>query len=537
MITISIVFFNSIVNATGVSSSLNKNVTIVISDGWSMLQGQWYFYKNGSIVKNMWKQDTTMKWFYLGSNGAMVKNVWRQDSSTNMFYLGDDGAMVRSTWKQDLTMKWFYLGSTGAMVKNKWVQDSTSHYFYLGTDGVMLVGKRWITIDKIQYYIYDDGSRAVNTLIDGLTVGTNGAVIKNAWKQDSSAKWFYLGADGAMVKNTWKQDSSTKWFYLGSTGEMLVGKQWITIEKIQYYIYADGSMAVNTIIDGWIVGSNGAWDGKPQILKSIMSIEVPVINAVVSDSVDIKGWALNNYGIASVTISVDGKYIYNATKGLVRNDIYKVYSNYSDGLNCGYSYTLDASKLIMGSHSITVKATGNDRTVNQASVKFLKGNNGKTQISNKLAVFTADYEGYSSTPYRGVDAQNRTIGYGHVITSGETYTYLSPDSALVLLKKDLQVHVASVNVFTTGVNISQQQFDALVDFAYNCGDDALMQSTLLRDIKSGASMNVIKGQFLLWVHCNGIAYTGLYRRRMDEWNMFAYADYTRSYISAPAGYK
>ena len=193
-----------------------------------------------------------------------------------------------------------------------------------------------------------------------------------------------------------------------------------------------------------------------------------------------------------------------------------------------------ALPISIGVHNIIVQAVGNDGTVNNAGVTIKKGNNGKMQVTNNLVSFTGDYEGYSPTPYTGVDTQNKTIGYGHVITSGETYTYLSPASAFALLKQDLQIHVASVNVFTTGVDISQQQFDALVDFAYNCGDNALMQSTLLRNIKSGASLDSIKAQFLAWVYCNGVKYTGLYRRRVDEWNMFAYGDYTRSFVAAPS---
>lgn len=322
----------------------------------------------------------------------------------------------------------------------------------------------------------------------------------------------------------------------------LLGKATLDNQKYSYVIKAkliplgSHSITVEAIGNDQTIQRNSITVNVNK-LQPRMFIDSPIANAVVSDSVDIKGWALSSFGVSNVKIFVDGNYINVATIGLAREDVNAVYPNYINGVNSGYSYTLDTSKLSLGSHTIQIQALGNDGVINQSSVLIIKGNSGNMQITNGLASFTGDYEGYSATPYTGVDTQNRTIGYGHVITSGETYTYLSQSSALNLLKQDLQIHVASVNVFTTGVNISQQQFDALVDFAYNCGDNALMQSTLLRKIKSGASMDEIKEQFLLWVHSNGIAYTGLYRRRMDEWNMFAYGDYTRSYISAPAGYK
>lgn len=322
----------------------------------------------------------------------------------------------------------------------------------------------------------------------------------------------------------------------------LIGKAAIVNQQYSYCIKARPISAGTHTITVEAIGNNQTIeDRKISIninkLQAKTHIDTPKVNTVITDSVDITGWALNSFGISNVKIFVDGKYINSATIGLSRPDVDIVYPNYINGVNSGYSYTLDTSRLTIGSHTIKAQSLGKDNAVTEATVSVLKGNNGKMQITDNLAKFTGDYEGYSATAYRGVDTQNRTIGYGHVITSGETYSYLSPASALTLLKQDLQIHVASVNDVTNGVDISQQQFDALVDFSYNCGDNALMQSTLLRYIKSGASLADIKGQFLLWVHCNGVPYTGLYRRRMDEFNMFAYGDYTRSYISAPTGYK
>jgi len=319
----------------------------------------------------------------------------------------------------------------------------------------------------------------------------------------------------------------------------LLGKATIASQQYNYLIKARTLSVGSHIITVEVIGNNQTIEVKTvsvtiNKLLSRTFIDNPKANAVISDSVDINGWALDSFGISTVKIYVDGKYKSIATIGLARADVNAAYPSYINGVNSGYSYTLDTSGLTIGSHSIIVQAVGNDGTYNNAAVAIKKGNNGKMQVTNNLVSFTGDYEGYSATPYTGVDTQNKTIGYGHVITSGETYTYLDQASALALLKQDLQIHVASVNVFTTGVDISQQQFDALVDFAYNCGDNALMQSTLLRNIKSGASLDAIKSQFLAWVYFNGVKYTGLYRRRVDEWNMFAYGDYTRSFVAAPS---
>ncbi len=150
-------------------------------------------------------------------------------------------------------------------------------------------------------------------------------------------------------------------------------------------------------------------------------------------------------------------------------------------------------------------------------------------ISENGVNFIADYEDFYAEPYRGLDYQNKTIGYGHVIISGEHFESLTNVQAKALLKKDLQSFVNSVSTMISGLNLTQCQFDALVSFAYNCGANALKFSTLLKDIKSNAPMETIKEDFLMWCNCNGKRELGLYRRRYDEFEMYSNSDYTRTY--------
>jgi len=150
-------------------------------------------------------------------------------------------------------------------------------------------------------------------------------------------------------------------------------------------------------------------------------------------------------------------------------------------------------------------------------------------ISPEGIKFIADYESFYAEPYRGLDSQNQTIGYGHVITSCENFDSLTEAEAKALLENDLQSFISSVNTMVPGLNLTQCQFDALVSFAYNCGANALKFSTLLKDIKADASMEKIKEDFLMWCNCNGKRALGLYRRRYDEFEMYSNADYTRTY--------
>ncbi|MGA4722206.1 glycoside hydrolase family protein [Fictibacillus nanhaiensis] len=162
---------------------------------------------------------------------------------------------------------------------------------------------------------------------------------------------------------------------------------------------------------------------------------------------------------------------------------------------------------------------------------------GDMRPSNSLVTFVAEYEGYSATPYRGADYKNLTIGYGHVIQPGENYTSLTKQQAWDLLKQDITSFSTGVNYKTKGTSISQQEFDSFVSFAYNVGLTGFSNSTLLSEHKAGASSDEIKVQFLRWVKVGEDSYGGLWRRRMDEWQIYDHKEYIRDYPTPPAGYK
>ena len=77
----------------------------------------------------------------------------------------------------------------------------------------------------------------------------------NGWVQNDSGEWSYY-KNGALVKGWLSNDQ--KWYWLDkNTGKMFSGG-WKQIDGKQYYFYADGSMAVNTTVDGKTIGADGA---------------------------------------------------------------------------------------------------------------------------------------------------------------------------------------------------------------------------------------------------------------------------------------
>jgi lysozyme len=130
---------------------------------------------------------------------------------------------------------------------------------------------------------------------------------------------------------------------------------------------------------------------------------------------------------------------------------------------------------------------------------------------------TQQFEGLVLTAYQDQGGV-WTIGYGHTGPDVQSGLTITQDHASILLESDVAASVACVNRGVT-VEISQNQFDALVDFAFNLGGGNLLSSTLLRLVNAGNFADAAP-QFLVWDHCGGVANAGLLRRRQAEMDLF-----------------
>lgn len=110
-----------------------------------------------------------------------------------------------------------------------------------------------------------------------------------------------------------------------------------------------------------------------------------------------------------------------------------------------------------------------------------------------------------------------TIGYGHTgnVKEGDSITKAEADE---LLDKDLQTFRNGVKRLVK-VPLNENQFGALVSFAYNLGLGSLQNSTLLKLLNAG-DYDGAADQFLRWNKSKGKVLTGLVRRREAERAVF-----------------
>lgn len=114
-----------------------------------------------------------------------------------------------------------------------------------------------------------------------------------------------------------------------------------------------------------------------------------------------------------------------------------------------------------------------------------------------------------------------TIGWGHTNHHGRKF-----DKSSVWTQEECDAELASdmarfeaAVAHLVKVPLTQYQNDALVSFAYNCGDGNLSKSTLLKKINAG-DMDGAAQEFQKWNKGAGKVLKGLVRRRASESLLF-----------------
>jgi lysozyme len=142
---------------------------------------------------------------------------------------------------------------------------------------------------------------------------------------------------------------------------------------------------------------------------------------------------------------------------------------------------------------------------------------------NKLGInMMHHFEGCRLQAYQ-CSAKVWTIGWGNTyyqdkkpVKQGDKVTQDQADELFEMIMNEFAIEVR--NALTKEVN--ENQFSALVCFAYNVGIGNLKKSTLLRKVNVNPDDETIAEEFAKWNKAGGKVLNGLVRRRKAEADLY-----------------
>jgi lysozyme len=142
---------------------------------------------------------------------------------------------------------------------------------------------------------------------------------------------------------------------------------------------------------------------------------------------------------------------------------------------------------------------------------------------NKLGIDLMHFfEGCKLEAYQ-CSAKVWTIGWGNTfyengtpVRQGDKITQDRANSLFVFVANKFAGEIKKL----IKTNLSENQFSALVCFAYNVGTGNLAKSTLLKKVNANPNDPSISNEFLKWNKAGGKALLGLTRRRTAESKLY-----------------
>lgn len=245
----------------------NKNKTI--AEGWirptlqsvskdnivedaQTLINELEFDSNGSTSAKFNPQDTigiSVGPYAFGSNASHFTNISVEDyMSTN----SQSNEKVTQILPQ--VLKFYFPNSWSKVDELLKAKGKTVRYNIDGRDVVIEGSSGNVYMSKVngklQGYLSEFTSQGtIGTAYDVQTSTTG------YWTLYGTQFWHYMDANNKFIVG-WKQIDN-KWYYFDKDGRLQTG--WLNDNGTWYYLNSDGTMAFNTTIDRYRLGSNGAW--------------------------------------------------------------------------------------------------------------------------------------------------------------------------------------------------------------------------------------------------------------------------------------
>jgi lysozyme len=118
-----------------------------------------------------------------------------------------------------------------------------------------------------------------------------------------------------------------------------------------------------------------------------------------------------------------------------------------------------------------------------------------------------------------------TIGIGTIVYPGgkivKINDVITEEQAVEYLNHEVSKKSTQISKALEGIDINQNQFDAIISLVYNIGYYAFIKSTLLKMIKADPNDPAIEKEWNKWNHVNGKVVAGLTSRRKKEFELYS----------------
>ena len=139
----------------------------------------------------------------------------------------------------------------------------------------------------------------------------------------------------------------------------------------------------------------------------------------------------------------------------------------------------------------------------------------KRSLSENGVKLITSFEGCRLKAYKCLTSEKYyTIGYGHYGADVTKDMEITKEQAIELFVNDCIKFEDKVNAYMPKYNFNQNQFDALVSFAYNVGNIKKLTADGTRTIEE------ISVHMLDYVKSGGLVINGLVKRRAKERELF-----------------
>ena len=270
--------------------------------GWLDVEGKRYFADGtGKLYSNQFIKfgDTC---YYMGADASVQKGVVKAADGQYYYTDPDDGILQKEAGWLDVDGKRYFADGTGKLYSNQFIKFGDI-YYYMGADasmqkgivkaadgyyynlnketGVLIKQAGWLHEGEKDYFSDANGKLYSNQFIKFGDIyyycGSDAAIVKDQtypvngvlYKFDKEGVMIKEGGWGSYNGNKYYKNPATgfpytgwvtfgtTWYYANSNGFMVKG--WQYINGKYYYFYPDTYiMARNTVIDGYVIGGDGA---------------------------------------------------------------------------------------------------------------------------------------------------------------------------------------------------------------------------------------------------------------------------------------